>query len=83
MTLSELIHHEPSESTLQHWLKKVPHATYLGINAEVHGNEILFILPEDRKLIGNPTLPAIHGGVVGAFMEQAAGYRQVNFLKLR
>jgi acyl-coenzyme A thioesterase PaaI-like protein len=34
-------------------------------------------LPENKKLIGNPTLPAIHGGVVGAFMEQAAGFHLV------
>ncbi|HDY81587.1 MAG TPA: PaaI family thioesterase [Halieaceae bacterium] len=72
MTLSELILHEPNADSLQLWLKKVPYAAYLGIKAEVHGNEILFILPKDKKIIGNPVLPAIHGGVVGAFMEQAA-----------
>jgi acyl-coenzyme A thioesterase PaaI-like protein len=77
MTLSDLIRHEPSADTLQLWLKKVPYAAYLGIKAEVHGNEILFILPEDKKLIGNPTLPAIHGGVVGAFMEQAAAFHLI------
>jgi acyl-coenzyme A thioesterase PaaI-like protein len=77
MTLSDLIHHEPNANTLRRWLKKVPYATYLGIKAEVHDNEILFILPADKKLIGNPTLPAIHGGVVGAFMEQAAVFHLV------
>ena len=77
MTLSDLIRHEPSADTLQLWLKKVPYAAYLGIRAEVHGNEILFILPQDKKLIGNPTLPAIHGGVVGAFMEQAAAFHLI------
>jgi acyl-coenzyme A thioesterase PaaI-like protein len=77
MTLSDLIRHEPSADTLQLWLKKVPYAAYLGIKAEVHGNEILFILPRDNKLIGNPTLPAIHGGVLGAFMEQAAAFHLI------
>jgi acyl-coenzyme A thioesterase PaaI-like protein len=77
MTLSDLIQHEPNADTLQLWLKKVPYAAYLGIKAEVRGNEILFILPQDKKLIGNPTLPAIHGGVVGAFMEQAAAFHLI------
>ena len=33
--------------------------------------------PENKKLIGNPSLPAIHGGVVGAFMEQAAAFHLI------
>jgi acyl-coenzyme A thioesterase PaaI-like protein len=72
VNLSELIAHQPDADTLRTWLKKVPYASYLGIDAQVNGEEILFVLPADDKLIGNPTLPAIHGGVVGAFMEQAA-----------
>ena len=77
MTLSEIIHHEPNADTLRRWIEKVPYATYLGIEAEVHGNEILFLLPGNKKLIGNPTLPAIHGGVVGTFMELAAGFHLI------
>lgn len=72
MSLSDIIRHGPDAATLQLWLKKVPYAVYLDIRAEQHGDEILFILPADDKLVGNPTLPALHGGVVGAFMEQAA-----------
>ena len=72
MTLAELLQREPDAETLALWLGKIPYAVYLGIRAEIEDNGILFVLPSDRKLIGNPTLPAIHGGVVGAFMEQAA-----------
>ncbi len=74
MSLSELLQREPDGEMLQLWLQKVPYAAYLGIRAEVHGNELLFVLPQDKKCIGNPTLPALHGGVVGAFMEQAAAF---------
>ena len=59
------------------WLEKIPYAVYLGIRAEVQDRDILFILPADGKLVGNPTLPAIHGGVIGAFMEQAAAFHLV------
>ena len=81
MSLSDLIAGEPDVAALAKWLSKVPYAAYLNIRAEVHGNEILFVLPSDDKLIGNPTLPAIHGGVVGAFMEQAAAFYLVATMK--
>jgi len=71
MTLSELLLQQPDADTLAMWLGKIPYASYLGIRAQIEGGDILFVLPADRKLIGNPTLPAIHGGVIGAFMEQA------------
>ena len=77
MTLADVIQQEPSAETLQLWLKKVPYAVFLGIRAELRDGEILFILPEDKKLVGNPSLPALHGGVVGAFMEQAAAFHLI------
>lgn len=77
MNLEDLLRQEPDADTLRQWLGKVPYAAYLGIDAQVHGNEILFVLPQDKKLIGNPTLPAVHGGVVGAFMEQAATFHLI------
>ncbi len=77
MTLSELMLQDPDADTLALWLQKIPYAVYLGIRAEIQGSDILFILPADPKLVGNPTLPAIHGGVVGAFMEQAAALHLV------
>ncbi len=77
MTLADVLQHEPSVETLQLWLKKVPYALFLGIRAELRDDEILFILPENEKLIGNPSLPALHGGVVGAFMEQAGAFHLI------
>jgi acyl-coenzyme A thioesterase PaaI-like protein len=77
LSLEALLQREPDAETLKLWLTKVPYATYLGIEAEVRGGDILFILPDDEKLIGNPGLPAIHGGVVGAFMEQAAAFHLI------
>lgn len=77
MELAELIKRPPDSATLQLWLSKVPYAAYLGIRAEVKGDDILFVLPASEHLIGNPVLPAIHGGVVGAFMEQAGAFHLV------
>jgi acyl-coenzyme A thioesterase PaaI-like protein len=77
VTLADLIHQEPNTETLQLWIKKVPYAAFLGIKADLRDDKLLFILPENKKLIGNPSLPAIHGGVVGAFMEQAAAFHLI------
>ena len=51
----------------------IPYAEFLGVKCLSLGNEIVFKLPKNLDLIGNPTLPAIHGGVVAAFMELSAG----------
>ena len=50
----------------------VPYITYLGIQFDRRGDELTATLPFDDKLIGNPMLPALHGGVTAAFLEVAA-----------
>lgn len=50
----------------------VPYIQFLGILFERHGDELTAVLPFDNKLIGNPMLPALHGGVTAAFLETAA-----------
>lgn len=47
----------------------VPYIQYLGIAFDRRGDELTAILPFDDKLIGNPFLPALHGGVTAAFLE--------------
>ena len=42
MSLADLIQRDPDARTLKLWLKKIPYASYLGIEAEVIGNDILF-----------------------------------------
>lgn len=50
----------------------VPYARLLGIGCIKIGNDMVFTLPAQKDNIGNPTLPAIHGGVLGGFIEHAA-----------
>jgi len=50
----------------------VPYAELLGVAFESAGDEPVFRLDYRAGNIGNPTLPALHGGVIGAFMEHAA-----------
>lgn len=53
-------------------LALVPYARFLGVRVEMHGDIPRSHLPYRPHLIGNSLLPALHGGVTAAFMENAA-----------
>jgi len=53
-------------------LARIPYAAFLGVRAELKGDELTLVLPFSDHLVGNPLLPALHGGVVGALMELTA-----------
>jgi uncharacterized protein (TIGR00369 family) len=53
-------------------LEAWPYARFLGVRLEAGEAGPLAVLPFDPKLIGNPILPALHGGVVASFLELAA-----------
>jgi len=50
----------------------VPYAEFLGIRTAPAGEQTLYRLPYAPKLVGNPRLPALHGGVIAGFAETAA-----------
>ncbi|MFU1477458.1 PaaI family thioesterase [Roseovarius sp. C7] len=50
----------------------VPYIRFLGIQFDRRGDELTAIMPFDDKLIGNPLLPALHGGATAAFLEVTA-----------
>lgn len=50
----------------------IPYARYLGVRVESAGEGIVTVLPFRDDLVGNVLLPALHGGVVGAFLELTA-----------
>ena len=53
-------------------LAAMPYARNLGVEASVEDGVMIATLPFREDLIGNPHLPALHGGVIGAFMEFSA-----------
>ncbi len=54
-------------------LDQLPYARTLGVQMHVKEDEgLLFVLPFNPANIGNDHLPALHGGVIGGFMETAA-----------
>ncbi len=60
------------DTALQRLVSHVPYIGFLGIQFDRRGDELTAILPYADKLIGNPTIPALHGGVTAAFLEVTA-----------
>jgi acyl-coenzyme A thioesterase PaaI-like protein len=63
---------EGKKPDLQALVDAIPYCKFLGIEVDRKGTELTTILRFSQRLIGNPVLPALHGGVVGAFLEVTA-----------
>lgn len=63
---------ERRDGLLRALVAGVPYIRFLGISFDRRGDELTATLPFDEKLIGNPMLPALHGGVTAAFLEVTA-----------
>ncbi len=50
----------------------IPYCRHLGIAARLAEGRIVLTMPFAQHLVGNPTIPALHGGVVGSLLETAA-----------
>lgn len=62
----------PSQPDLARFLDAIPYAKFLNISIDQKGNEITTVMSFEQKLIGNPILPALHGGAIGAFLEMTS-----------
>ena len=62
--------------------KLIPWAVQLGMECHIRGKEPLFFMPQKHTNVGNPIIPAIHGGVVGSFMQHAAAMHLLMTLDL-
>lgn len=51
---------------------RVPFLDFLGVRLDRHGDELTLVLPFTGKLIGNPMVPALHGGATAALLEISA-----------
>lgn len=53
-------------------LELIPYARFLGVTMDEGDGPPVCRLPFRNEIVGNVALPAVHGGVVGAFLELAA-----------
>jgi acyl-coenzyme A thioesterase PaaI-like protein len=50
----------------------IPYIGFLGVRFDRRGDELTALLAYDDQLIGNPALPALHGGAIASFLEVTA-----------
>ena len=62
----------PAVDDLAGILDKIPYARFLGMTVALIGDELTAVLPFAPHLVGNTQIPALHGGVLGAFLEMTA-----------
>ncbi|WP_136637238.1 PaaI family thioesterase [Pseudooceanicola onchidii] len=60
------------DAALESLVAGVPYIQFLGVQFDRRGDELTAVLPFRDDLIGNPFLPAIHGGVTAGFLEITA-----------
>ena len=53
-------------------LDHLPYARFLNLQTHISGDELTVVMPFAEKLIGNPMLPALHGGSTAALLEMTA-----------
>ena len=52
--------------------RHIPYTQFVGLEIVEIGGEVYSVLRKRDSNIGNPRIPAVHGGVVGAALEHAA-----------
>jgi len=60
------------DAALAALVDRVPFIRTLGVVFERRGDELTAVLPFKESLIGNPLLPALHGGATAGFLEVTA-----------
>ena len=53
-------------------LDTLPYARFLGLHSRMEGDDLIVVMPFADHLIGNPVLPALHGGSTAALLEFTA-----------
>lgn len=72
LDLCTTVAHAHASSDYSSLISLFPYAKLLGIEGLPLGDDVVFRLPANKDNIGNPVLPALHGGVIAGFMEHAA-----------
>ena len=72
MSITDAIAAARKSGDYQSVIDSIPYMRFLGLTVSADDNGPVVTMPGSDHIIGNPVLPAIHGGVVGAFLESTA-----------
>ena len=57
-----------------HFVDYIPYMKFLGVRVEQRDGALVGRMPAADHLIGNPSIPALHGGTLGALLESSAQF---------
>ena len=63
---------ERRDKALANLTSAIPYSKFLGVTFERRGDELTAVMAYRESNIGNPALPALHGGATAAFLELTA-----------
>ncbi|WP_152207162.1 PaaI family thioesterase [Marinobacter changyiensis] len=72
MSTPDILRYTRETGDFSRMIASIPYAGFIGLQCDRFGDDLIFRLPPKNQNIGNPILPAIHGGVIGGFMELSA-----------
>lgn len=72
MSIAEKIADLKARGDLRALPEAIPYARFLGIGVEVVDGRLVGKMRYHDDLVGNPALPALHGGTLGALLESTA-----------
>lgn len=72
MTLVEQLATAKASGDFQALFDIVPYSRFLGLSGRIEDGELITTMKFSPQLIGNPALPALHGGTLGALLESSA-----------
>ncbi len=52
--------------------RTIPYVDFMGITFDRHGDELTAVMRFAENLVGNPMIPALHGGAIAGFLEAVA-----------
>ncbi len=70
--LAELVAQARATRDFSPLVRAIPFATFLGMELVEEGRELRGMVRYAPHLIGNPSVPALHGGSLGALLESIA-----------
>lgn len=62
---------ERRDGALKALVESIPYIKFMNVSFDRRGDELTAVMAFDPKIIGNPVLPAIHGGATASFLEMA------------
>jgi uncharacterized protein (TIGR00369 family) len=72
MTVEQRIGQLREPGGMEKMVELIPYARFLGISVSTAQEQLVVTMRAQDRLIGNPVLPALHGGTVGALLEITA-----------